>query len=527
MSKAKRKVRGVIYSRFSDGPHQTERSIEGQVNDCSKYAEANGIDVIKIYADMAISGKESENRAQFQAMLKDAELGEFECVIVWKVDRFGRNREEIALNKLKLKKCGIKLHYATVDIPDGPEGIILESVLEGLAEYYSADLAQKIKRGYRVSASKGEFFGVAPYGYDRVDKKLQVNQEQAAIVRRVFDLYRSGNSGADITRLLEGEGVRKPDGKAIRNNFIMKMLRNRIYIGEKEYEGIKIPVDAIVDENVFNQVQEKLGMNKKKSGPFNAEQYALSSKAYCGYCESLLNGVAGTSKTGRIYHYYACGKKRKGSGCELKHVKQEWLDDFVVSHTMNDILSSELIERLVDALIDIQANDDTAIVVKSLEKEVKAIEKKIDNLYAAVENGLTLNATLQGRIDNLEKQKTDLENRIAIEKISTPRLSREQLLFWLEQFRNGDVDDAIFRKRLISTFIHEVYVWNDRISVVYNFSDGDRRHFSTEEIKCSPSSPEVDLRGAQANSQSPHVYITTYGVFVATFLYENTCTGAI
>lgn len=148
-------MRGVIYARYSPGPRQTDQSIEGQVADCQQYADEHGIDIIEIYADRHVSGKSVVGRDEFQRMLRDAEKGRFDCVLVWKIDRFGRDRQDIALGKMTLKRAGVKLMYARESVPDGPEGIILESVLEGLAEYYSADLRQKVIRGMRETAKRG------------------------------------------------------------------------------------------------------------------------------------------------------------------------------------------------------------------------------------------------------------------------------------------------------------------------------------------------------------------------------------
>ena len=161
-------MNGVIYARYSEGPRQTDQSIEGQVADCKAYAQREGINIIEIYADRHVSGKSTAGRDEFLRMIRDAEHHRFDCVIVWKIDRFGRNRQDIAINKMRLRKAGVALKYAEESVPDGPEGIILESVLEGLAEYYSADLKQKVTRGIRESAKKGIYHGgVLPIGYAR------------------------------------------------------------------------------------------------------------------------------------------------------------------------------------------------------------------------------------------------------------------------------------------------------------------------------------------------------------------------
>ena len=154
----------VIYARYSSD-NQREESIEGQIRECTAYAEKNGFTVVKHYIDRAVSAK-TDNRPQFQQMIKDSERGIFDVIIVWKLDRFARNRYDSARYKTQLKRNGVKLVSATEVISAGPESIILESVLEGYAEYYSADLSEKVVRGMTENALKGKFTGDAiPFGY--------------------------------------------------------------------------------------------------------------------------------------------------------------------------------------------------------------------------------------------------------------------------------------------------------------------------------------------------------------------------
>ena len=203
-------MRGVIYARYSPGPHQTEQSIEGQVADCQQYAEEHGIDIIEIYADRHVSGKSVVGRDEFQRMLRDAEKGRFDCVLVWKIDRFGRDRQDIAMGKVALKRAGVKLMYARESVPEGPEGIILESVLEGLAEYYSADRRQKVIRGMKETAKKGQYCGQSlPIGY-KVDaeRHIVVDEREAAVVREAFKLHIAGGQIRDIVQLFAFPPVR-------------------------------------------------------------------------------------------------------------------------------------------------------------------------------------------------------------------------------------------------------------------------------------------------------------------------------
>ena len=126
--------------------------------------------ILRTYIDRALSAK-TDNRPDFQRMIKDSAKGLFDTVIVWKLDRFARNRYDSARYKAQLKKYGVKVLSATENISDGPEGIILESLLEGMAEYYSAELAEKVIRGHTENALKCKYNGGTPtFGYKSLFK---------------------------------------------------------------------------------------------------------------------------------------------------------------------------------------------------------------------------------------------------------------------------------------------------------------------------------------------------------------------
>ena len=127
----------VIYARYSSD-NQNEQSIEGQLRVCQDYAQRNDILILNTYIDRAMTGT-NDNRPDFQKMIKDSSNKEFEYIIVYKIDRFSRNKYETAKYKKILKDNGVKMLSAMENIPDSPEGIILESLLEGMAEYYSAE----------------------------------------------------------------------------------------------------------------------------------------------------------------------------------------------------------------------------------------------------------------------------------------------------------------------------------------------------------------------------------------------------
>ena len=174
----------VIYARYSS-TNQNEQSIDGQLRECRAFAEREGYTVIETYVDRALTGR-NDNRPDFQRMIIDAKKRQFQYVIVYKLDRFARNRYDSAIYKHKLKQCGVKVISATENISDNPEGVILEAVLEASAEYYSLELSQKIKRGYRESMMKGNYIGGSvPLGYKVVNKKLVIDEATEHIIKAI------------------------------------------------------------------------------------------------------------------------------------------------------------------------------------------------------------------------------------------------------------------------------------------------------------------------------------------------------
>ena len=172
--------KAIIYARYSSDS-QTEQSIEGQLRVCREYAQNNDILIVDTYIDRAMTGT-NDMRPDFQRMLKDSAKRQWEVVLVYKLDRFSRDKYEMTIHKHTLKENGVKLVSAMENIPDSPEGIILESLLEGMNQYYSAELAQKINRGLKESWMKGQTTGGKPvFGYDVVDKKCIINEYESEL----------------------------------------------------------------------------------------------------------------------------------------------------------------------------------------------------------------------------------------------------------------------------------------------------------------------------------------------------------
>ncbi len=495
-------MKGVIYARYSPGPNQTEQSIEGQVRECEQFAKENDITIIATYADRRQTGR-NDNRAEFQKMLRDSKRRMFDCVIVWKIDRFGRNREEIAKNKALLRLNGARVLFAKEHIPDGPEGIILESVLEGLAEYYSANLSQNIIRGMRESAMKCQSNGSGlALGY-RVDSghKFHIDEDGAAVVKLIFEKFDSGEKVADIQRYLNSHGLKTLKGKEFTHFGVTRILRNRQYIGEYKWRDVVVPdgMPRIINDDLFERVQRRMEKNKKAPSAGRGEvKFLLTGKLFCGKCKSTMLGDSGTSKNGNKFYYYTCRKKKHKSECTKKSVKKDWLEREVVRITRDRILVDDTISFIADRVIEIQNKEfaDTSML-DYYNGKLKDVQKSISNLMKAIEAGI-ITETTKERLLDLEDQKEELICEIEKEKYSRPATTKEQIVYFMEQFKDGDLDDKAYQERVIDTFVNKVILYDDKITITYNHS-GENNEVDIELIEEAADDAGVRLSARQVH----------------------------
>ena len=466
-------MKAVIYARFSSDK-QNEASIEGQLRECMDYAERTGITVIGNYIDRALSAR-TDNRPEFRRMIKDSAKGCFDVVLVWKLDRFSRDRYDSAHYKHLLKKNGVKVISAKENISEGPEGIILESMLEGMAEYYSAELAVKVKRGMMENALKGKVNGgKPPYGY-YVDKErhLCVNETTAPIVQEIFRMYAEGKLVREILAYLEERGIRTTNGKKFTFSILQKMLGSRRYIGEYKYGEVVIPnaVPAIIDETLFEKVQRRLEKNRRAAASGKAkEDYLLTTKLFCGKCGVYMVGESGTSRTGNIHRYYKCVNARKHT-CDKKAVQKEWIENLAVQKAFEIVNDEKIVDYLVDRLFELQGVANPRL--PQLKAQMSDVLKKIGNIIQAIEQGIIFEST-RDRLAELEKQKSELEISILEEEIERPLLTQEQIRFGIERFRKLNIEKEEDKKCLIDNFINAIYLYDDKITFTFNYKDGTK-----------------------------------------------------
>ena len=466
-------MKAVIYARYSSDS-QREESIEGQIRECTEFAKRNDITILSTYIDRALSAR-TANRPDFQRMIHDSERNLFDVVLVYKFDRFSRDRYDSAHYKRILKKNGVRVMSVKENISDGPEGIILESMLEGYAEYYSAELSEKIHRGQKENALKGKNNGGGiPLGYqlDKTTQTLVLDPVTAPLVVEIFERYAEGETVRSIVEDFNERGLTTRKGKPFNINSFGSVLKNRKYIGEYSYQDVVIPggVPAIVPEDLFYRVQQRTEKNKRAPAKAKAhEDYLLTTKLFCGKCERLMAGESGTSRTGAKHYYYKCGGAKRNKGCKKKAVKKDWIERVVIRLTVDRVLQEREMNRIAEALVDMQNREN--VTLPALQRQLSDVEKGIENMLNAIQLGVLTESTKE-RLEALEAQRNEIKISILTEELQKPKLKKEQIIAWLDQFRYGDINSVEYQKRVIDTFVNSVYVFDDKLVLTYNFNRG-------------------------------------------------------
>lgn len=514
--------RAVIYARYSSHS-QRDASIEQQVKACELFARRQDIDVIGLYEDRATTGT-SDDRSGFQRMIKEAERGEWEYVIVYTLDRFARNRYDSAVYKRRLKDYGVKVLSAMENISDDPTGVLMESLLEGLAEYYSKELSRKIRRGMDDNASKCLCNGQIPFGYRRgEDGRFAIDEVEAPIVQEIYRRIRDGSRICDIIHDMNERGIRTKHGKLWSKSSFNTLLSNERYTGVYIYKDTRIPggMPQIIDPALFDAVQLIMHTKKnprKNSGSEGIPQrrrqengiYYLTGKLFCGHCHSPMVGVSGRSKKGPLYYYYACKGKRTEHSCDKKNVNRDFIEKFIAAALKETMLNDTAIRALADAAVRYQQQKSPSAEIETLQLRAAELKKAIKNIVAAIEAG-AFSVAMQARLSELEaEQKTVLTQLSLLQEETEEALTREEIMAMLRLMRNGDIEEESFREALIDTFLVAAYVYDDTVKIVFNLG-GKKENavlpFDIEDVEFSDTS----IEGCKLHQTSLYEH---FGVFV-------------
>ena len=491
----------IAYYRYSSHS-QNEASIEQQRELAHEWADRE-------YEDAAISGTK-EDRPGFQLMLSEVAKIRPNTLIAWKTDRLGRDKYVLAMAKKTIRDAGCEIHLLAENIPtDTAEGILIEGLMEALAEYYSRNLSVHIQRGMDFNAEHANFNGHKVFGFktEKVDKKRKyvIDPDTAPFVQLMFAKYAEGEPMQSICDEFNEAGLRTSRGNPFGVKTMHRMLKNRAYIGEYRHGEFVVPggMPALVDEETFDRAQKRLAENKRKGSQRargmdedGAPRYWLTGKLYCGECGETMQGVSGTSKTGRTYYYYYCSAQRKKL-CTKKKVKKDWIEDLVTDVLRYIIDDSEnLMSLAVDAAVYYKEHYKETGYLEGLEAKRKEVEKGIANLMKAIEGG-ALSDTLIERLNQLEAQKASLNDAIQAENVKVSLCEDEHSIkAYFEKFLHADFDNPETRDKILEYFVDKIYLYDEKLVVTSWYSE-DKTEITWDMLKGADGDPFVKGEAAE------------------------------
>jgi DNA invertase Pin-like site-specific DNA recombinase len=491
----------AIYARVSSERQDTDLSISAQLKALREYALRNGYTVVKEYVDEAESGR-SIDRPGFRQMIAAARQKNppFQAILVWKLSRFARNREDSIIYKSLLRKQGIQVVSINEPVDDTPSGKLLEGIIEVIDEFYSANLSQDVLRGMKENAGRGfRNGGRAPYGYIRVKvqdgtksrTKLEPDPKTAPIVQRVFRECLEGKGLKAIARGLNTDGLASSTGKKWGATSIEKILHNEAYTGalvwgkrSRTHNPTKNSLPSlrmesawpvVVDETTFTQAQAILiARAPMVTHPREIDSpYLLSGIMRCGRCGAAMVGHRG----GCRYRYYMCGNaRRKGREvCPSPILRKDRVEGFVIDRIKGYILTEENLEELVKLTNEelVQTCAEEKEKLKLLEAEIAEVDGRLGKLYDALETGEFKGGLLAPRIQALFQKKEELQQakaeaeevlRYKAVDIADPQVVRE----YVDDLRDLlDRSSIVEQRSFLKSFVEKIEVGDSEVRVYY------------------------------------------------------------
>lgn len=489
----------VIYARYSTTEQRTE-SITAQLRACSLYAVKNDINILQEYTDEARSGT-TDDRPAFQRMIGDLKTKRIKAdlLLVHKLDRFARNRYDSVVYRRTLLKAGVRLIAVDQPLDDSPESELLTTVLEGLNEYYILNLSREVMKGMKENAYQARFNGgTAPLGYDIVEGKYVINEDEAETIRLIFSMYSQGNNYRQIQDRLNALGCPTKRGMKFGKNSLYEILRNPKYVGyyvfnrapkrieghrnwharKKEDEIIALPdaVPRIIPEEVYQKVQERLN-SKKMATPRQRsdELYILTGVIKCGKCGAAMVGNSSKAKDGKRKRYYECSRKLRTRECNNRQISKARIEEYVLDQVEGSLFSPEKLPEMINKIYAMANEQDKqhTQTSKEFKKRILAVETKMERIVSQVLDGADWR-TFDGTVKKLQKQKDDLEEQLHNLPEQPPqKITKEMILKYFSRFRNAVLDrvDEAQKKIIVDNYVHEVTV-SEEIQVTLKLNLG-------------------------------------------------------
>lgn len=444
-------MRAVIYCRYSSDL-QREESAEAQIRACSEYAEARGYQVIRTYADKAVSGKgtKTNKRYQFKQMISDSSKNMFDIVLVHKYNRFARNERDHVNYEGILNDNNVTLIATAEDFGQGKESIIVKALMRAMSQYYITELADEVRKGHKENALKAMHNGgYAPFGYDVVDRQFVINEFEAYWVRQMFDCAykRIGFSG--LVMDMADAGIKGKRGKPIKYPSIYEILRNERYTGTYVYatksdkfdrrakkNAIRIDnaIPKIIDREIWEEVQ--IIMNERKQTGKNAD-HLCKGLVYCSNCGAkMYSHIKDGERT------FICSK-----ACGVGVVSMDFIDD-AVRHYIKELLSDDKQVEIYLAMDSYSSGEKHRVAEfnSMIKKQMQDKQSKIDGYMQSLSMGITDADIVSDIVANIQRLKGEINSLSTQEPPKD--FTKEKVIKWLSAVRENPTQNDV--KMLIS-----------------------------------------------------------------------------
>ena len=323
---------------------------------------------------------------------------------------------------------------------------------------------------------------------------------------------------------LNDSGVTTNRNQKFTYNSVQTLLTNKRYIGENHFKDIVMPdsIPAIVDKDLFEEVQQKIKKNSRAPARHKAEDdYLLTTKLFCGMCGAMMFGECGTGRNKIVHHYYKCATAKRFKTCKKKTVRKQWLEDLVVNQTMQLVKDDAAMESIIAKVMELQNKENTNIPL--YKKQLRDAESGIQNMLNAIQAGILTSSTKE-RLEQLEETKRELEARIAEEKLAKPKVTEEFIRFWLLRFRKLDMSLKDQRQALVDTFINAIYLYDDKVLITFNYKEGTQTVTFGEasEVASEGSGSDLDcIPAPQKRQLSKAVFFVLHDYFPLAATADN------
>lgn len=505
MSKKNSPILCVGYARFSS-KMQKDCSIDEQIHICNDFCK-DKYEITHWYIDCAKSAT-NDKRESFQEMISDITNGNkynAKHVIVYKRDRFARNRTDMITYQTILAKNGVSILSAMERLDGSPESIILESVLDGYNEYYSKALGVLCKRGLEYNIRNMKSGGsTAPLGL-RVNEHLhyEIDEPNADAIRLLFKRFvEDGWSYQLICDELNAKGFRTTRGNLFNSkSTLIDYLNNEKYVGRLTYlKSKKDPltgkrtckrnynrdeiivvenaIPAIIDEETFNRAQEILKYRKRNASSFRTtnKMNMLVGKVNCGKCGSHMN--INTRKSGKNKEYYStyrCSAKKEkmAKRCDNRELSATHLERYVISQLMFYLKQDTIVDRITDMLNEVLEHefDSHDSEISQVNQQLMNVDVKIKNMTNAIAEGGVSLPSLVESLRALEDDKAMLKKRLHEINSAVPvfkKIDRNEVLELIEKAKEymlSENDELI--RSVINLFIEKINVGENGVEIIY------------------------------------------------------------